>query len=163
MHMSVKQDGKRWYYARGNEVLGPVHEEQLSSMAAQGELQPHDYLWREGMVDWIAGSEVPEIFEPPRTPPTPPVPQLPLPQRADALARKIAAGVCGILLGAFGVHKFILGYTSTGLAMLLITLCTFFLAYPIMHVIGIIEGVIYLVKDEDEFYRDYIVRSRRWF
>ena len=24
--------------------------------------------------------------------------------------KKVAAGVCGILLGCFGVHKFILGY-----------------------------------------------------
>jgi hypothetical protein len=31
---------------------------------------------------------------------------------SDASGKKIAAGICGILLGAFGVHKFILGYTN---------------------------------------------------
>ena len=31
---------------------------------------------------------------------------------------KVAAGVCGILLGSFGVHRFILGYTGAGLTML---------------------------------------------
>jgi TM2 domain-containing membrane protein YozV len=33
--------------------------------------------------------------------------------------KKVAAGVCGILLGCFGVHKFILGYNLEGVIMLL--------------------------------------------
>ena len=36
--------------------------------------------------------------------------------------KKIPAGVCGILLGWLGVHKFILGYTTEGLIMLIVTL-----------------------------------------
>ena len=35
--------------------------------------------------------------------------------------KKIAAGICGILLGALGVHKFILGYTLQGIIMLVLT------------------------------------------
>ena len=31
---------------------------------------------------------------------------------------KILAGICAILLGSLGVHKFILGYTTAGLIML---------------------------------------------
>ena len=31
------------------------------------------------------------------------------------------------------------------------------------HVIGMIEGLIYLVKSEDDFYRDYMAGKRRWF
>ena len=38
--------------------------------------------------------------------------------------RKILAGVIGIILGAFGIHKFILGYTTEGIIMLLVTLLT---------------------------------------
>ncbi len=38
--------------------------------------------------------------------------------------KKVAAGVCGILLGALGVHKFILGYTKEGLIMLLVSFLT---------------------------------------
>ena len=30
--------------------------------------------------------------------------------------KKIAAGVCGILLGALGIHKFILGYNTQGIS-----------------------------------------------
>jgi TM2 domain-containing membrane protein YozV len=41
---------------------------------------------------------------------------------SDASNKKIAAGICGILLGTFGVHKFILSYTQEGLIMLLVSL-----------------------------------------
>ena len=36
--------------------------------------------------------------------------------------KKLAAGLLGIFLGAFGIHKFVLGYTKPGLIMLLISL-----------------------------------------
>ena len=36
--------------------------------------------------------------------------------------KKIVAGVCGILPGGLGVHKFILGYTSAGFIMLAVSL-----------------------------------------
>lgn len=32
--------------------------------------------------------------------------------------KKIAAGICGILLGSFGIHKFVLGYQNEGIIML---------------------------------------------
>ena len=37
---------------------------------------------------------------------------------------KIAAGLLGIFLGAFGVHNFYLGYTSKAVGQLLLTLLT---------------------------------------
>src|SRR5947207_14370881 len=42
-------------------------------------------------------------------------------QRAGA-DKKIIVGICAILLGGFGVHKFILGYTSEGIIQLLLGL-----------------------------------------
>ncbi len=77
--------------------------------------------------------------------------------------KKIAAGICGILLGAFGVHKFILGLTTPGVIMLLVTLFTCFIGSPLMHIIGIIEGILYLTKSDEEFYRLYAVEKRGWF
>jgi TM2 domain-containing protein len=35
--------------------------------------------------------------------------------------KKIIAGILGILLGGFGVHKFILGYTTEGIIQIVIT------------------------------------------
>jgi len=77
--------------------------------------------------------------------------------------KKIAAGICGILLGALGVHKFILGYTKQGLIMLLVTLLTFGLAAIVVGIIGLIEGIVYLTKSDQEFFSTYVVNKRKWF
>jgi TM2 domain-containing membrane protein YozV len=76
---------------------------------------------------------------------------------------KIAAGVFGIVLGSLGIHKFILGYTGAGLVMLLVTLLTCFIASPITHLIGLIEGIIYLTKSDADFVKTYVENRREWF
>jgi len=77
--------------------------------------------------------------------------------------KKIAAGVCGILLGALGVHKFILGYTKEGIIMLLVTILTVGIASPIMALVGLIEGIIYLTKSDEEFVKTYVQAKKGWF
>ena len=77
--------------------------------------------------------------------------------------KKIAAGVCGILLGALGIHKFILGYTTQGIIMLLFSILTIGLAAPIMGIIGLIEGILYLTKSDEDFSRTYIQSKKGWF
>jgi TM2 domain-containing membrane protein YozV len=78
-------------------------------------------------------------------------------QRAGA-DKKLIAGICGILLGGFGVHKFILGYTNEGIIQLVLGLC-----FGIGGVIGIIEGIIYLTKSDEQFVRTYIYGHKGWF
>lgn len=73
--------------------------------------------------------------------------------------KKVTAGVLGILLGSFGVHKFYLGYTKEGIIQLLITIVTCGLA----GIIGFVEGIIYLTKSDDEFYKTYQVGKKAWF
>jgi TM2 domain-containing membrane protein YozV/DNA-directed RNA polymerase subunit M/transcription elongation factor TFIIS len=85
------------------------------------------------------------------------------PELADANSKKVAAGICGLLFGAFGVHKFILGYTTAGVIMLLVSLLTCFIGYPVMHVIGFVEGIIYLTKSDEDFRRVYLVEKKEWF
>jgi TM2 domain-containing membrane protein YozV len=86
---------------------------------------------------------------------------------SDISNKKIAAGICGILLGAFGVHKFILGYTQEGLIMLLVSLIggiiTCGIASFIMGVIGLAEGIVYLTKSDAEFEDMYLTNQKRWF
>ncbi|MFI5372095.1 MAG: TM2 domain-containing protein [Candidatus Eisenbacteria bacterium] len=77
--------------------------------------------------------------------------------------RKIAAGVTGILLGALGVHKFVLGYTKEGLIMLGATLLTIGFAAPLVHLIGVIEGIVYLTKSDEDFVSVYVKGHRGWF
>jgi len=77
--------------------------------------------------------------------------------------KKIAAGICGILLGALGIHKFILGNTTPGIIMLLVSVLTLGIASPIMGLIGLIEGIIYLTKSDEEFVRIYVQGRKGWF
>jgi hypothetical protein len=37
------------------------------------------------------------------------------------------------------------------------------IGYPVMHVIGFIEGIIYLTKSDAEFYQTYVVQKKEWF
>ena len=81
----------------------------------------------------------------------------------EANSKKVAAGVCAILLGSLGIHKFILGMTTAGLIMLLSTVLTCGLAAAVFHVISVVEGILYLTKTDEEFYRVYIVGKKEWF
>ncbi len=73
--------------------------------------------------------------------------------------KKIIAGICGILLGGFGVHKFILGYTTEGIIQLVIGVVT----CGAGGIIGLIEGIIYLTKSDEDFVRTYIQNKKGWF
>ena len=75
--------------------------------------------------------------------------------------KKIVAGICGILLGSLGVHKFLLGYTKEGVIMLVVTLTC--IGATVMSVIGLIEGIIYLTKSDEEFVSTYITGQKGWF
>ncbi|RMH60026.1 MAG: TM2 domain-containing protein [Candidatus Hydrogenedentota bacterium] len=77
--------------------------------------------------------------------------------------KKLPAGICGILLGSLGVHKFILGYTKEGLIMLALTLLTCGFAAPVVGIIGLVEGIIYLTKSDEEFVQTYIENQKGWF
>lgn len=77
--------------------------------------------------------------------------------------KKILAGVLGIILGGFGVHKFVLGYTLEGIIMLVITVATCGWGGLVIGVIGLIEGIIYLTKTDEEFVNTYITNKKTWF
>jgi TM2 domain-containing membrane protein YozV len=73
--------------------------------------------------------------------------------------KKIVAGICGILLGAFGIHKFILGYTKEGIIQIVISIVT----CGAGSIIGLIEGIIYLTKSDEEFVQTYVQNKKGWF
>ena len=81
--------------------------------------------------------------------------------------KKLAAGLLALLLNGLGVHKFYLGYTAEGMIMLALTLAagiaTCGLSSVVMTVIGIVEGVLYLTKSDQEFERIYVRGRRPWF
>ena len=77
--------------------------------------------------------------------------------------KKIVAGILAILVGSLGVHKFILGYTTEGLIMLLCTVLTCGILGVAMSVVGIVEGIMYLTKSDEDFVRTYIQSRKGWF
>ena len=81
----------------------------------------------------------------------------------DGADKKVAAGICGILLGALGIHKFVLGYQTEALIMLLVSVLSCGFLSPVMGIIGLVEGIIYLTKSDDEFVATYITGTKGWF
>jgi len=52
-----------WYYAKGDQQQGPVSSTELRQLAASGRVLPDDLVWREGMSEWVAASNVRGLFE----------------------------------------------------------------------------------------------------
>ncbi|MGB6084102.1 TM2 domain-containing protein [Moheibacter sp.] len=85
--------------------------------------------------------------------------QNPQPQPEKTSDKKLIAGLLGILLGGLGVHKFYLGYTQTGIIQLIVGVLT----CGIGGIIGLIEGIIYLTKSDEEFEETYVRNQKQWF
>jgi len=152
MYKIIGTDGRQY---------GPVNAEQLRRWLAENRVHTQTLVQTEGALDWKSLNTLPEFTAELNAAP-PPV--IPAPGTAAARAsNKIPAGICGILLGSLGIHKFILGYTGAGLIMLLATILTCGIAGVVLHLIGLIEGIIYLCKPDEEFVRIYVDGRKEWF
>src|SRR5580700_4643294 len=126
-----------YYIAIGTEQRGPFPKEQL---LAQG-MRPDTLAWTDGMGQWQRADSIPDLAALFASPPFAPQTAYAIPMGYAAPAgqwtesningAKIAAGICGILLGALGIHKFILGMTGAGLTMLLISVLSCGFGLPI--------------------------------
>lgn len=76
---------------------------------------------------------------------------------------KVVAGILGILLGSLGIHKFYLGYTKEGVIMLLVSLLTCGIGASVMGIIGLVEGIVYLTKTDEDFQNTYVYNQKGWF
>ncbi len=61
------------------------------------------------------------------------------------MKNKIVAGILGILIGGLGIHRFYMGHILPGIVYLL------FCWTGIPGILGLIEGIIYLIDDESKF------------
>ncbi len=85
--------------------------------------------------------------------------------------KKILAGILAIILGSLGIHKFVLGYQKEGIILLVVTIIGMVLSCIGIGIfvvwatglIGLIEGIIYLTKSDEEFYNTYQVGRKPWF
>lgn len=72
--------------------------------------------------------------------------------------KKIPAALLAILLGWLGIHKFYLGRTTAGIIQIVLSFVC-----GIGGLIGIVEGVIYLLKTDEDFDREYVTGGKDWF
>jgi TM2 domain-containing membrane protein YozV len=79
--------------------------------------------------------------------------------QSEVSQKKLIAGILGILLGGFGVHRFYLGDTTGGILRIVISVFT----CGFGAIIGLIEGIIYLVKSDADFQREYVEGKKGWF
>ncbi len=57
---------------------------------------------------------------------------------------RVAAGILGILLGGFGIHRFYLGYIGVGIIQIVVTIITL----GIGSLWGLIEGIIIVANGD---------------
>lgn len=89
--------------------------------------------------------------------PSSPTPSQPGPSGNNS--NRVLVGVLGILVGGLGIHRFMLGDTTGGIIRIVITVCTCGMG----NIIGLIEGIIYLTKSDQDFYQTYVVQKKAWF
>ena len=78
---------------------------------------------------------------------------------------KLVAALLGIFLGSLGIHKFYLGYKREGFIMLGVGLIGSMISTFIgsaVGFLGLVEGVIYLFKSEEDFYNTYVAGRKEW-
>lgn len=78
---------------------------------------------------------------------------------SDIESKRVTAAILAFLLGAYGVHKFYLGYTGAGIIQLVATIFTCGFA----SIIPFIEFIIYLTKSDEDFIDIYQVGQKEWF
>lgn len=106
-----------------------------------------------------------ETIEPNQLPPSP--------QQPPVENKKLVAGLCAIMIGTLGIHKFVLGYNTEGIIYLVAFAVVFFISiitcgiggflFIPLGAIPLIEGVIYLTKSDEEFYEMYQKNKKPWF
>jgi len=151
----------RWYLLRAGQANGPYEEEQVRDWIRTNQIAADEKLCREGDQNWMSLDMIPEFAAdrsgqaPAGQPVAGPAPAA-MPAGANPPKDKTTAGILALLLGWLGVHHFYLGNTTTGIIYLVISLCS---GTSIGWILGIVDGIIYLTKPDDQFQRNY----HNWF
>lgn len=115
---------------------GPATAAQIREWIALGRANAQTLAQIEGAQEWKPLSSYSDFADLTSALAAPSPPQL---GSVDVRKSKLAAGLLGILLGGFGVHRFYLGYIAIGIAQILLTfVCC------IGYVWGFIEGILIL-------------------
>lgn len=53
-----------WHYSREGKRYGPVPLSELKKLAEAGELAPSDFVWKEGLPEWVEASSIKGLLPP---------------------------------------------------------------------------------------------------
>jgi TM2 domain-containing membrane protein YozV len=159
-----------WTVHDRGQQFGPHTEIEIAQLLAVGTISTTAMVWRTGSSRWIpVTSIVPmPVYPPPppnygHPPPGYPQQQYPTAYPPQNSSNRVAVGVLALFLGAFGIHKFMLGATTPALILLLVTVLTCGYAGVITAIIGIVEGIIILTKTDAQFHQEYVIGKKQWF
>jgi TM2 domain-containing membrane protein YozV len=139
---------EQWWYLVAGRQAGPVTWVELQQRVREGLLRPNDPVWHAGLSYWIAAGSAPGLFAGAGAPSVPP-PVGPATITTPSGKSRVSAALFAILLGSFGAHKFYMGDTGLGVLYLV------FFWTGIPGIVGIIEGILYLTKTDQEFAIQY--------
>ncbi len=135
-----------WYYEKDGDRVGPVDEATMRQLIANRVISMDTLVWTNGMANWTslqqtqlaAGLQVPPPT-PYSGPTNPQYHQGPVHYNPDAKDR-VAYVLLAVFLGGIGIHNFFAGYTSRGVAQLLICLLTCGIGGIVTSIWAIIEA-----------------------
>tara|TARA_R110002096_G_scaffold252520_1_gene445444 strand:+ start:73 stop:534 length:462 start_codon:yes stop_codon:yes gene_type:complete len=103
---------------------GPYSLQEVNSMLTSGRLDRDDLAWIEGSPDWTSLRSIPGVLAVP--PPPPRTSRRSAEHDPDASERQILpAFLMAFFVGPLGIHRFYVGKTGSGIAMLILTLTLF--------------------------------------
>ena len=128
---------------------GTVIEQKKSS----NEMSSQDRLARSSTVNNSLGTQQPSNHSDPSW--------------DEIKSKRLTSGLLGLFFGAFGAHKFVLGYTQEGLIYLGVSILGGIItcggAFFVTSILALIESIMYLTKTPEEFKRVYIDNKKGWF
>jgi TM2 domain-containing membrane protein YozV len=142
-----------WYLLRNGATNGPYPEEQVREWVRAGQIAPDEKLNREGDPNWLSLDMIPEFAADRPATPAGVVYAPATPTAAPGAKDKMVAGILAILLGGLGIHHFYLGNTTTGIIYIVLA------CVGVSPILGLVDGIVYLTKPDDQFQRNY----KNWF
>ncbi len=85
----VAAEPAEWHFTKSGAQAGPVTWTQLRQLAASGQLQPTDMVWKAGMPSWMAAATVQNLFPSATAASSPPLPLMPVAGSPPALVDRV--------------------------------------------------------------------------
>lgn len=140
---------------------------KCGSFAASSNMPPPPSSWQQPQQPPFNGQQPQYGGQPPYSPPPygqqpygqqPPFGGQPYVQSKD----KMTAALLAIFIGGLGIHKFYLGgpkQKTAGIIQIVVSIVT----CGFGTIIPLIEGILYLTKDDQQFQYEYVQGGKDWF